>query len=495
MSDWGGGYITDIAYLTGWYRQQSPGILALACLLNGVEANIPAGDDPVHVLELGCGQGFAALQLAASNPTWRVTAVDFNPAHIAAARAWAAEARLENITFLEADFATLADDPAARDIPQADFVTLHGVWSWVAPAAQDGIVRLLRDKVRSGGVVHVSYNVMPAWGSRLGMQRLIHDSGRALAGRSDRQVEEGFKLAQSLLTAQAVHLRDPASTGLVLEQLAKLPVSYLAHEFMNRNWRPCFMSDVAAAFADAKLEWVGAAHLIENFPELTLTGAQLAVQRRFDDPLMRELIKDMCIDRALRHDVFVRGARRITPANRDAMLMDVSLGMAIPADELPFEASVPAGKMELSRAFYHPVARAMADAPKRVADLLNAENVVGRKDNPAEMVGILVGLGFAEPAARPAAGPGAAAIRLNQVTLRRMLRTEHVNRPAAAASLRMGTAIPATLLELFVADQVRRGNNDPVYIGELLGLAAVEGTTIESILRIRLPVFRAAGVI
>ena len=36
MSGWGGGYVTDITYMTGYYRQQSPSIIALACLLGGV---------------------------------------------------------------------------------------------------------------------------------------------------------------------------------------------------------------------------------------------------------------------------------------------------------------------------------------------------------------------------------------------------------------------------------------------------------------------------
>ena len=495
MIGWGGGYITDIPYLNGWYRQQSPAILALACLMNGAETTMPAGDDPVHVLELGCGQGYAALLLAAGNPTWRITAIDFNPAHIAAARTWAAEARLENVTFLEADLSTLAEDPAAREIPQADFVTLHGLWTWVAPAVQDGIVRLLRDKVRPGGVVHISYNVLPAWGPRMGMQRLIRDAGRLRAGRSDRQAEEGIKLAQSLLAAEAVNLRHPASTAQMLEQIATLPSAYLAHEFMNENWKPCFMADVAAALAGAKLEWVGSSHLIENFPSLTLTGPQLAVQQRLDDPLVRELVKDMCIDRALRHDVFMRGARRMTAPMRDAALMDVYLGMAIPYDELPLEATVPAGKVELKPEFYQPVARAMADGPRRVMELLRADQVQGRKDNPAELIGILVGLGFAEPASRPGAGPGAAAIRLNQVALRRLMRTENINRPVAAASLRMGTAVPVTLLELFVADQARQGNTDIDQLMELLVLAPDQRASIEAVVRTRLPVLRASGVI
>ena len=85
-------------------------MMSLACLLGGVAAPMPGPDDAVSYLELGCGQGFGALVLAASNPHWKVTAIDFNPAHIAAARDWAAKAGIDNITFLEADLSTLAED-------------------------------------------------------------------------------------------------------------------------------------------------------------------------------------------------------------------------------------------------------------------------------------------------------------------------------------------------------------------------------------------------
>src|ERR1700752_1134694 len=109
MSGWGGGYVTDVAYVTGWHREQSPLIMALACLLGGVAAPMPGPDDAVSHLELGCGHGFGAMAIAASNPGWGVTAIDFNPAHIATAREQASEAGLENIAFIEADLATLAD--------------------------------------------------------------------------------------------------------------------------------------------------------------------------------------------------------------------------------------------------------------------------------------------------------------------------------------------------------------------------------------------------
>src|SRR6185312_2027523 len=240
-------------------------------------ATIPSGDDPVLLLELGCGFGYGAMALAASNPTWRVTAVDFNPAHIAAARDWAAEAGLTNVTFIEADLSTLAGDDVGRAIPDADFVTMHGVWSWVPPPVQAGIVRLLRAKVRPGGAVHVSYNALPAWGPAMGMQRLLREAGRRLAWRSDRQAEEGLDVVRGLFAAEAIQLTRSPMVHAMIGRLDTVPVAYLAHEYMNDHWQPCFMADVAAALADAKLDWVASSQLTENFPALTLTDAQRAV--------------------------------------------------------------------------------------------------------------------------------------------------------------------------------------------------------------------------
>ena len=501
MSDWGGGYVTDIAYTTGWYRQQSPAMIALACVLCGVASPMPGGDDPVSYLELGCGHGFGAMLLAASNPAWRVTAVDFNPAHIATARAWAAEAGLENVTFLEADLATLADDPAARSIPEADFVSMHGVWSWVPTMVKAGILKLLRDKVRPGGAVHVSYNALPAWGNTLGMARLLRTVGRQRAGRSDRQAAEGLKFIRELIATEAVQLHRSEVVKALMEKVDELPGIYIAHEYMNDSWAPCFMADVAADFSGAKLEWVASASLIENFSELTMREEQRALVNRFDDPIVRELIKDHCIDRLLRHDVFVRGARRISPHQRDAALQDLSISLSIRPQQLPLEAEMPAGRAELNPKFYRPIVDALAEGPRRVGDLLQLPEVEGKRDNPAELVGILVGAALAEPALRPAAPPVAAAQRFNQVAARRLMLTEPMNRPVAAAGYRLGTGMPASVLDLVVMDRTLQGAGG---VDELVQFFDhVNAVTDEARLRSVLsncidnwlPRFRAAGVL
>lgn len=500
MSTWGGGYVTDIPYTTGWYRQQSPTIIALSCLLGGVASPMPGADDPLNYLELGCGHGFGAMILAASNPAWCVTAVDYNPAHIAAAREWAAEAGLTNITFLEADLTTLAEDATAQSIPQADFVSMHGLWSWVPPAVQAGVVRLLRDKVRPGGAVHVSYNALPAWGSAVGMGRLLRMVGRQHAGRSDRQADEGFKFIREMLAADALQLQRSEIVRMLMEKLKELPGIYLAHEYMNDFWAPCFMADVAQALSAAKLEWVASANLIENFPELTLTEEHRALVNRFDDPMVRELIKDHCIDRLLRHDIFVRGARRISPYQRDAALMDLSINLSIRPQDLPLEAEMPVGRATLNPKFYRPIVEALTDGPRRIGELLQLPEVEGKRDNPAELVGILIGSQVAEPVLRPDAPPSPVAQRFNRVSARRLMQTDPMGRPMGVASQRLGLAAPASVLDMVVLDRMLSGDRS---VDDILNyFKQTDGVTDETRLREvltacvenRLPRLRAAGV-
>jgi predicted O-methyltransferase YrrM len=498
MSDWGSGYVTDISYMPGWYRQQSPAMMAIAALLGNVAANLPGPDDDVAYLELGCGQGYSAMILAASNPGWTVTAIDFNPAHIAAARDWAAEAGLENIRFIEADLSTLAEAPASRDIPEADFVSLHGVWSWTPAAVQAGIVRLLAAKVRPGGIVHMSYNVLPGWGSALGMQKLLREAGRRLAFRSDRQIVEALKIAKDLVDADAAQLKNSPFALHLLGAMDSMPVEYLAHEYMNASWAPCYHSDVATALGGAKLEFVAASQLTENFQELILKPPQLEIMRRFDDPAIQELIKDICMERMLRHDLFVRGARPISPRERNGALMDVSLALTIQPVDLPLEVELPIGKAELSRAFYGPVTEALVNGPRRIGELLSLPNLVGRRDNPAELIAILVGHDFAEAVSRPTAEAGRQAMRFNRTAARRHAGTVGLSRNIGIASHRLGTGLSTSILDVMVLDRVLAGETD---IDALVGYINAPPDKIEILkeiigksMNIRLPILRAAGV-
>jgi SAM-dependent methyltransferase len=478
MTDWGAGYVTDVEYMAGYFRFQSPAHQAVACLMGGVACDIFDRYDHLSYMELGCGLGFGAMVLAACNPGWTVTAVDFNPAHIASARSFAEEAGLENIRFIEADLSTLAESPRLAEIPEVDVVSMHGVWSWVPRAVQLGIVRLLAAKLRAGGLAHLSYNALPAWQPALGLQRLVRETGQRLAGRSDRQAAAGFDIAHKLSAADAGQLKTFPFVQALLERAKVAPVEYLAHEYINEHWRPCFHTEVARDLAEAKLSYVAAGELIENFPALAFTEAQREIVDKFDDPLVRELIKDMCLSRGLRHDIFVRGARRITGTARNAALSRLRLMLTVTPEDFQYEADMPTGHAEFSRSFYGNVVEALAERPRLVGELAALPGRDSDVENPAELLAIMIGSDQATLMLRPEASVDERAKRFNAVAARRMMRVDRIGQGAAMASVRLGDGLRAPLLDLYLADRARQSACGTVSL-DAAALAAELGGRLE----------------
>jgi trans-aconitate methyltransferase len=453
---WTGGYVADITYTEGFYVAQSPARMALACLSGNVAADLPEPDDAACYLELGCGCGIGALLTAASNPGWQVTAIDYNPAHIAIGMSLARAARLDNIRFLEADLSQLAGTAEADTIPAADFVSLHGMWSWVSDEVRAGVVRLLAAKTRPGGMVHVSYNALPAWQGAIGMQRLIYEAGIRSTGRSDSQAQAGLALTREIKAAGGKYLAESALASDLVDTTTDMAREYLSHEYMNAHWAPAFHADVAAEMAQAKLDWVASASPLENFPELMLMPEQRALVDRYKDPIMRELIKDTCLPRKLRHDVFVRGARRIRNDERDAALARLAVVPLVSPGELLTKIQVPAGLAEVGEPLKRMMAAAMLGSTT-IGDLLALEQ--GRS-NPAELVSILVGSNQCQIATRPQGVQPDSAHRLNRVFGARVRTIAEARPSGGLASGRLGTGFTAPPLVQFIAARLLSGERE-----------------------------------
>jgi hypothetical protein len=305
-------------------------------------------------------------------------------------------------------------------------------------------------------------------------------------------------VVKALLTAGARQLVRAPMVNALLTHLDDAPHGYLAHEYMNEHWRPCFVADVAAALSDAKLEWIGSSQLIENFPALTMTDAQRVVANRFDEPLMREMIKDVCMERSLRHDLFVRGPRRVDNATRDKALMDIVIGLGIHPDDLPTEIEVPAGQAQFDAAFYRPIVQAASRQATRVGDLLRLPEVEGHHDNPAELLGLLIGANLAYPVLRPGADPHPCAIRFNQIAARRLAHSESLNRVVGIASHRLGAGAHGNLLDMLVLDRRDAGETAMLELLQLIApapddMAKVQQAIEHSLYR-KMPILRSAGV-
>ena len=163
MANWSAGYVVDVEYTHGFYQELTPSLLGFLALLQGVQSPDP-GASSLTYCELGCGQGFSTNLLAAANPQIQFHATDFNPGHIVGAQNLARAAAVKNVHFYDDSFAEFL---SRDDLPDFDFITLHGIYSWVSPENRQTIVEFIRRKLKPGGLVYISYNTMPGWASMM----------------------------------------------------------------------------------------------------------------------------------------------------------------------------------------------------------------------------------------------------------------------------------------------------------------------------------------
>jgi hypothetical protein len=234
-----------------------------------------------------------------------------------------------------------------------------------------------------------------------------------------------------------------------------------------------------------------------------LDEAQRALQARFEDSAMRELIKDMCLERGLRSDIFVRGATRLRAGARDAALSRLSIGLTVTPENFQHEMDVPVGRISMGEAFYGTVVRALAEkGPMPVGAALSLPELEGHSRNPPELIAMLVGSSQAELVAHPAAEAGPAAMRLNTVVARHYVDIGQLERSYAVASARLGGGMRCSVLELFLLDRIAAigGVIDPApWVMELsTDLNAEQHTALRElmirIMRDRMPAWQTAGL-
>ena len=164
-TSWTAGYVAEIDYTYGYYRELSPSLLRVACLNAGL--TLPAVERLTY-LELGFGQGLSVNIHAAANEG-NFWGTDFNPMQAAQAQSLA-HASGSGATLLNDSFAELA---ARSDLPEFDIIALHGIWSWISDENRQTIVDIIRRKLRVGGIVYVSYNCLPGWAAAMPLRHLI----------------------------------------------------------------------------------------------------------------------------------------------------------------------------------------------------------------------------------------------------------------------------------------------------------------------------------
>jgi SAM-dependent methyltransferase len=366
MTTWTSGYVADVGYTFGYYTELNPLRLGLAFAHQGLIA--PAAG---AACELGFGQGLSANLHAAAGPAqWHGT--DFNPSQAGFAQELAgvagAGARLHDEAF--------ADFCARSDLPDFEFIGLHGIWSWISDTNRAVIVDFVRRKLKVGGVLYISYNTLPGWAAFAPMRHLMTEHAEVLGAEGRgivNRIDGALDFAEKLLATNPAFSR---ANPLVADRLKKMKEHnrhYLAHEYFNRDWHPMHFASMAQWLEPAKVQYACSANLMDAIDAVNLTPEQQTFLTEVPDPMFRQSVRDFMVNQQFRKDYWVKGVRRLTPLEQAEALRRQRLLLLTHRPDVPLKVNGSLGEALLSEAVYVPVLDLMSDhKPRSVGELESA---------------------------------------------------------------------------------------------------------------------------
>ncbi len=346
--DWTAGYVSDLAYTFGYFPELNPLRARFALLNKGIA--VPGFESGC---ELGFGQGVSInMHAAAATMPWCGT--DFNPAQAALARdlavASGAGARLWDEAF--------GDFCHRSDLPDFDYIGLHGIWSWISDANRAAVVGFLQRKLRPGGIVYISYNTQPGWSAFAPLRHLMTEHADVLGARGTgtaQRIEGALDFTERLMGTKPSYLRANPNVEERFRSLRSQNRNYVAHEYFNRDWSPMHFSDVAAWVAPAKLTFAASAHLLDHVDALNLTAEQQALLGEIADADFRQSVRDFMTNQQFRRDLWVRGPRQLSAlAKAEALRAQSVLLISEPAD-VSLKVAGALGEATLSVGVYGPI--------------------------------------------------------------------------------------------------------------------------------------------
>jgi SAM-dependent methyltransferase len=357
------GYVTDIPYMRGFKPMLAPAWLDLVALVGGMRP--PARNGGFAWCDLGCGQGVTATVLAATHPAGEFHGIDAMPVHIEHAAGLAAEAEAANARFHAADFAAALDMP----LPRFDYIIAHGVYSWVDAEVRVQLRRFIDRRLKSGGLVYVSYNALPGWTGDLPYQYLARALAEHAAGDSAARFGHAAHLIDRLAQAGAAPLASSYTVRELRDKPFAYPPGYLVHEFLHAGWQALYVTEVRRDMAQIGLKPVGSALLVENFDGWVLGRRARKLVADIADPDLRELVRDFCIDQRFRCDVFARDAAPLDQTEQRERLLAAPLALTRPPTGIVYRMPTPAGHLDYDNPAARSIVAALAVGPRRLADV------------------------------------------------------------------------------------------------------------------------------
>lgn len=366
MTDWTAGYVADIGYTFGCYTELNPLRVKLAFLNAGQVA-----PEVGAACELGFGQGMSAnMHAAASVCQWYGT--DFNPSQASFAQELAGVAESGAKLYDEAFDAFCT----RSDLPDFDYIGLHGIWSWVSDENRAVIVDFIRRKLKVGGVLYISYNTQPGWAAMVPMRDLLTEHAEVLgadgAGILSR-IDGALNFVDQLLAANPSYARANPQVAERIKRIKEQNRNYIAHEYFNRDWQPMSFAKMGEWLAPAKVNWACSANYLDAIDAVNLTAEQQTLLKQIPDAMFRQTVRDFCVNQQFRKDYWVKGGRNLTPLEQAEQLRMQRVILAMPRADVSLKVTGSLGEATMQENVYAPILDALADHRPHTLGQLEAE--------------------------------------------------------------------------------------------------------------------------
>ncbi len=354
MTDWTAGYVADVGYTFGYYHELNPLRAKLAFLNKGLVC-----PEFGTACELGFGQGISAnFHAAASQTTWHGT--DFNPAQAGFAQELAAAAEA-GAQLLDLSFAEFA---CRNDLPDFDYIGLHGIWSWISNENRTIIVEFIRRKLKVGGVLYISYNTMPGWASFSPMRHLMTEHAAIIGSEGHgivSRIDGALAFAEKFLATNPTFAQANPLVGERIKRIAGQNRHYLAHEYFNKDWHPMHFATMAEWLEPAKVQFACSAHLVDHIDNVNLTKPQQDFINEIPDAMFRESVRDFMVNQQFRRDYWVKGERRLSVLDRAEALRAQQVILIVPRADLSLKVKGALGDADMNENIYNPILDCLAD--------------------------------------------------------------------------------------------------------------------------------------
>jgi hypothetical protein len=389
MTTWTDGYVAEIDYTYGYYSELNPARIKLAFIANGL-----AYPEIGTACELGFGQGLSTnVHASASCVSWWGT--DFNPAQAGFAQELG---QVSGAQLFDQSFAEFCTRP---DLPDFDFIALHGIWAWISDENRALIVDFVRRKLKVSGVFYVSYNTLPGWSTAAPLRHLMSEHkdklGASGAGMVA-QVEDALAFTETLIETNPLWVRANPSIGDRFAKIKPQNRHYLAHEYFNRDWHPMYFADMARHLKPAKLSFSASAHFNDYLDAINLSPGHQTLLNGIVDMNFRQTVRDFMVNQQFRKDYWVRGPRKLNAFEKSEALRAQMVVLCTARTNISLKAAGMLGEVTMAEAVYTPILDMLADYTPKTFGQIEAALTQLNLAQIQQAVLLLIGQGYLAPA-------------------------------------------------------------------------------------------------